>query len=227
MSQILFENMNLECAFRLLVACVCGAVIGLERTRRHKGAGLRTHIIVAVGAALFVIVSKYGFVDVVQQEGVQVDVARVASNVVTGVSFLGAGLINMRGDSVQGLTTAAGIWAVASIGLSIGSGLYILGVTGTVLIMIVQWLLHQRHGLAYDQVITSSIVVNMEDDPKAFQEFVEMMKRIGIEISGNHIKRHKDMTLTYTLNVHMPRNLTSEDLLAIVKECDFVKAIEM
>ena len=83
MTQVLIPNMELECALRLLVACVCGALIGFERTRRYKGAGIRTHMIVALGAALFVIVSRYGFIDVVAQEGVQVDVARVACNVVT------------------------------------------------------------------------------------------------------------------------------------------------
>ena len=227
MSRILFSSTDLECAIRLFIACICGGIIGFERTRRNKGAGLRTHIIVAVGAALFVIVSKYGFIDVVSQDGVQVDVARVASNVVTGVGFLGAGLINMRGDSIQGLTTAAGVWADAAIGLAIGCGLYSVGLTGTALIIIVQFILHQKNVIAYDNVITSSIVVNMEDDPKAFYEFCEFMKKKGIEISGNHIRRHRDRSLTYTLDVHMPRDITSKDILEIVKECDFVKAIEM
>ena len=136
MSQVLFTNMELECAFRLCAAFMCGALIGLERAIRHKGAGLRTHIIVAIGAALFVIVSKYGFIDVVAQEGVQVDVARVASNVVTGVGFLGAGIISLKGDGIHGLTTAAGVWVTAAIGLAMGSGLYILGIAGETVIVL-------------------------------------------------------------------------------------------
>lgn len=227
MSQVFFSDMNVECTIRLLVACVCGAIVGIERSRRHKEAGVRTHMIVAVGAALFVIVSKYGFVDVVWQEGVQVDVARVASNVVTGVGFLGAGIISMRGDNIQGLTTAAGIWSVAAIGLAIGSGLYILGVAGTCLIIIVQFLLHQGVGISYDRLKASTIVVRMKDDPDSFREFLEMMERIGIKVNGNHIRRHKDKSLTYTLDVRVPRNLKSEDLLAIVRESDFVRSIEM
>ena len=227
MTQVLIPFMDAECALRLLVACLCGALIGSERTKKYKGAGIRTHMIVALGAALFVIVSRYGFIDVVAPEGVQVDVARVASNVVTGVSFLGAGLINKHGDSIQGLTTAAGIWVVAALGLAIGSGLYVLGIFGTLAILVVQWVFHNRFGLAYDSVVVSRVVVNMEDNVKCFQKFLEVMGRHGIKVKGNHIKRHKDMTLTYTLEVQMPRHLESEDLLAIVKECDFVKSIEM
>ena len=226
MAQNIVPYMDLECVLRLFVACVCGASIGFERTRRYKGAGIRTHMIVALGAALFVIVSRYGFIDVVGKEGVQVDVARVASNVVTGVSFLGAGLIK-RGDYIQGLTTAAGIWMVAAIGLAIGSGQYILGVSGTVLIILVQWIFHAGGKLSVDKLVVSSIVVTMEDDPKAFRQFLDKMKSLGIEVSGNHINRHRDMSITYTLDVRMPKTLEVEEILMIVKECDFVKAIEM
>ena len=227
MTQVLIPLMDAECALRLVVACLCGALIGSERTKKYKGAGIRTHMIVALGAALFVIVSRYGFIDVVAQEGVQVDVARVASNVVTGVSFLGAGLINTRGDSIHGLTTAAGVWVVAALGLAIGSGLYVLGIFGTFAILVVQWIFHHGFGTKYDSMFTNRVVVNMEDDTKSFQKFLEVMKQNGIRVQGNHIKRHKDMTLTYTLEVQMPRHLESEDLLAIVKQCDFVKSIEM
>lgn len=227
MARVLIPNMEIECALRLVVACICGALIGFERTKRYKGAGIRTHMIVALGAALFVVVSQYGFNDVVWQDGVQVDVARIACNVVTGVSFLGAGLINTRGDSISGLTTAAGIWVVAAIGLAVGSGLYVLGVFGTLFILLMQWILHRRGFIAYDALVTSRVVVNMEDDPKAFKQFLDVMKKHSIKVDGNHIKRHKDMTLTYTLDVHMPRHLASEDILAIVKECDFVKSLEM
>ena len=101
MSQVLFDNKNIEYGVRLLVACICGAIIGVERYKRSKGAGIRTHMLVALGAALFTIISKYGFEDVVCLENIQADAARVASNIVTGVSFLGAGLIFVRGDKVQ------------------------------------------------------------------------------------------------------------------------------
>lgn len=118
---------------RLLLACLCGACIGMERTRRFKEAGVRTHVIVCCAAALMMIVSKYGFADLTSETGAVfngtrgADPARVAAQVVSGISFLGAGVIFKHGSSVKGLTTAAGIWATAGIGLAIGSGMFILG----------------------------------------------------------------------------------------------------
>ena len=224
MPLIFFDNLNVECSIRLIVACLCGAVIGIERTKRNKGAGLRTHIIVAIGAALLVIVSKYGFNDVVTLDGIGVDVSRVASNIVTGVSFLGAGIICMRGDSVQGLTTAAGVWVTAAIGLAIGSGMYILGVGGAVLVVLLQILLHLGIVRSMENMVSSRMVVCM-DDENAFEEFQGQLQERGIVIKGSHIKRHKDNTLTYTLEVQMPRSMRTEDLLSIVKKNKNVKSI--
>ena len=227
MPHIFIYNMNLECALRLLIAVVCGGLIGIERTHRSKGAGIRTHILVAMGAALFVIVSKYGFVDAVFADNTSVDVSRVASSIVAGVSFLGAGIIFMKGDSVQGLTTAAGIWVTAAIGLSLGAGLYILGVAGTILIILVQYIMHRGLIVGMDGAISSKIVVSMKDDSKAFAELQEQLKEKRIEIYGSHIKRHKDDTLTYYLDVRIPQNLTARDLHALLEESASIKSIGM
>ena len=105
--------------FRLFVAGVLGAIIGLDREYRAKEAGFRTHFLVACGSALFMIVSKYAFGDLALDENLRVDASRIASNVVTGVSFLGAGVIFVKEQSIRGLTTAAGIWATAGLGLAI------------------------------------------------------------------------------------------------------------
>ena len=120
---------------RILISCLCGACIGLERSRRQKDAGIRTHMIVALGSALAIIVSKYGFFDILQFEGLRADASRIASNVITGVGFLGAGVIFVKDVSIKGLTTAAGIWSTASVGLAIGAGMYTIGI-GATLIMI-------------------------------------------------------------------------------------------
>jgi putative Mg2+ transporter-C (MgtC) family protein len=107
------------------------AVIGLEREIRQKSAGLRTHTLVGVGAALFMLISKYGFSDVVLKGLVIVDPSRVAAQIVSGVGFLGAGLIFVRRDAVRGLTTAASIWVTAAIGAAAGAGLPLLAVAAT------------------------------------------------------------------------------------------------
>ena len=119
------------------LALLLSAVIGLEREVRQKSAGLRTHTLVGVGAALFMLVSKYGFNDVLQPGRVILDPSRMAAQIVTGVGFLGAGIIFVRHDSVRGLTTAAAIWVTAAVGACAGAGLPILAVLTTVIYLLV------------------------------------------------------------------------------------------
>jgi putative Mg2+ transporter-C (MgtC) family protein len=114
----------------LALAFGLSSLIGLEREWRQKSAGLRTHALVGVGAALFVLVSKYGFSDVLGSR-VVLDPSRVAAQIVTGVGFIGGGLIFMRGNAVQGLTTAAIVWVTAAIGMACGAGLPILALAVT------------------------------------------------------------------------------------------------
>ena len=126
---------------RLIFACFCGAIIGLERSIRRKDAGIKTHIILAMGAALFMMVSQFGFGDLSLTPEYRADASRIASNIVTGVSFLCAGVIFVRGASVKGLTTATGIWTTAGIGMAAGAGLYVLTIFATILIILIQLLL--------------------------------------------------------------------------------------
>ncbi len=124
-------------ALRLLLALVLGSVVGFERERLSRAAGLRTHALVSLGAALVMVVSTYGFSDVAAKPGVSFDPSRVAAQVVSGIGFLGAGSIIVARANVRGLTTAASIWAVAGIGLACGSGLYVAALIATVLVLFV------------------------------------------------------------------------------------------
>ena len=119
---------ELEAGLRLLLAAFLGAVVGIQRELVHKPAGLRTHILICMGSALFTVASIYGFAGTV-------DPARVAAGVVTGIGFIGAGVIfrGMRGDQVMGITTAASVWVTAAIGICAGCGLYIISVISAVL----------------------------------------------------------------------------------------------
>ncbi len=127
----------LELATRLVVAAALGSVIGLERERKSWSAGLRTHMLVALGSALVMIVSTYGFDEVLGNEHVALDPSRMAAQVVSGIGFLGAGAILLHGEIVRGLTTAASLWAVAAIGLAVGGGLYAAAGIATVLILVI------------------------------------------------------------------------------------------
>lgn len=119
------------------LAFLLSALIGLEREVRHKSAGLRTYTIVGVTAALFLLISKYGFSDVLVNDRVVLDPSRVAAQIVTGIGFIGAGLIFVRGDRVSGLTTAATVWLVTAVGMACGAGLPLLAVTVTVAYFII------------------------------------------------------------------------------------------
>ncbi len=123
---------------RLVVAALLGSLVGLERQRLDWAAGLRTHMMVCVGSALVIIVSAYGFNDVLIKDKVMLDPSRVAAQVVSGIGFLGAGtILFLRHEVIRGLTTAAGLWTVAAVGLAVGSGLYEAGVITTILALII------------------------------------------------------------------------------------------
>ena len=127
---------------RLLIAALCGGAIGYERATQRKSAWMRTHMVVAVAAALFMLVSKYGFFDILNLHNIALDPSRIAAQIVTGISFIGAGTILVRKEQVSGLTTAAGVWATAAIGMAIGAGMYFIGIICTVLLFLIQILFH-------------------------------------------------------------------------------------
>ncbi|TAM05330.1 MAG: MgtC/SapB family protein [Paraburkholderia sp.] len=126
---------NFEILERLLMAAVLGSVVGFERERLNWAAGLRTHMLVSVGACLMMLVSAYGFTDVLGEKNVALDPSRVAAQVVSGIGFLGAGSILLRGEVVRGLTTAASLWSVAGVGLAVGGGMYTAAIGATVIIL--------------------------------------------------------------------------------------------
>ena len=130
--------MEYEFILRIFVAAFLGGLIGLEREYRSKEAGFRTHFLVALGSALFMIVSAYGFDDVNLQEPQRWDVSRIAAQVVSGIGFIGAGTIIFRKSEnmVSGLTTAAGLWVTAAMGLACGGGMYVLSIASTLLVLV-------------------------------------------------------------------------------------------
>ncbi len=129
-----------EIALRLFLAFLIGAIIGTERKVRHKPAGLRTHALVGLGAALFTIISVYGFTEFSSQPYYRADPARIAAQIVTGVGFIGGGLIFRDKNHLSGLTTAASIWLTAGLGTGIGAGMYFTVLAAGILGFIALWL---------------------------------------------------------------------------------------
>ena len=163
---------TLDFVIRLLVASLVGAVIGFERKYRAKGAGIGTHVLVAIGAALFMIVSQHGF-----DGAPRFDAARVAAGVVSGIGFLGGGIILKQQNRVSGLTTAAGLWVTAAMGLAVGSGMYILGAASVLIVLLwadITHLLTRKVGM---RQVTISLTSN---DKTALKDALQSLGK-GVE----------------------------------------------
>ncbi|MGM9773929.1 MAG: MgtC/SapB family protein [Candidatus Egerieousia sp.] len=190
-----WNSIDWEILLRLLVAGVLGVIVGLEREYRAKEAGYRTHFLVCVGSALLMIVSKYGFEDVIgkyaDNPNVRVDLARIAAQVVTGIGFIGAGTIILRKQVVRGLTTAAGIWAISGVGLAVGAGMYMVATVATILILIgLEFLGKLFRGLGVRSIAIELTAKNKEASDK-IAEFLsnETYKIISYErsVAGSEI----------------------------------------
>lgn len=172
-----------ELILRIFVAGVLGGLIGFEREYRSKEAGLRTHFLVALGSALFMIISQYGF------QGVQAgrfDVARVAAQVVTGIGFIGAGVIIFQKNSLRGLTTAAGLWVTAAIGLGCGGGMYIISTVATVLVLLVLEVMHYFLPQFGEKSLTVTVVAGSKE---ALMGVIDALKERKISVRSYSVSR--------------------------------------
>ena len=215
---------NLIFFVRLLLAVICGGIIGYERTNRGKGAGIRTHCIVSLASCLMMLVSKYGFSDM-QILG---DGSRIAAQVVSGVGFLGAGMIYFNGrHSVKGLTTAAGIWATSGIGLAIGAGMYAMGIATSLLILVMQFLLHKNiKFLQTPNEEQLSLVI--PDDKESMDYINNVLSHHDISIIKlKKCTRTNDNMLELQLKVHVPQDLDYTKLLEVFQESDSISSITM
>lgn len=208
----------LEYFLRIVIAGLFGAAIGFERTRRFKEAGIRTHVLVCAAAALMMIISKYGFADLSGADGVSrgSDPARIAAQVVSGISFLCAGVIFKNGSTVKGLTTAAGIWATAGIGLAVGAGLYWLGLFVTLLVALLQITMH-RFTVGADSYSTCRLTLRVRETEEFRRLLQEQLKERNAKAVNLRMTR-EDGCVSYDMVLRMPRDFTPEDLMALSRE---------
>ena len=224
--QWLYQNFIVDSyILRMLLACFCGSIIGLERSRRQKDAGIRTHMIVALGSALIMIVSKYGFMDIMHIEGIRADASRIASNVVTGVGFLGAGVIFVRDVSIKGLTTAAGIWTTAGVGLAIGAGEYELGIAASIIMVVSQLILHRFFSKLENTANEFTVVVS--DTKDSVKNFKDKLASMNISVAKCNITRNKDSTLTLDVTVKKSRMISMDEIMLMIEQNDSIVSIDI
>ncbi len=211
---------DLHLIIRMLLSCVCGIAIGFERKNRSKEAGVRTHCIVACASALMMIISKYGFFDMIDPSlfpdaDIRLDPSRMAQGIVTGVGFLGTGIIFVqRNTIIKGLTTAAGIWATSGIGMAIGAGMYMLGCSATVIILLTQIILHKKNKfmIAHKNKELKVFGVHTEGFQKLLEKELSAYKITATDVS---ITVLDDGTRDYILYIEVPNTLVEDDLVSI------------
>lgn len=219
---------------RLFIAAVCGFAIGFERKTRSKEAGIRTHTIVCFAAALMMIVSKYAFTDLfgAATDGSNVgagtrgaDSARIAAQVVSGIGFLGAGIIFYKRDLLRGLTTAAGIWATAGIGLAIGSGMIVVGVVASAVLIVLQVVLHSRlkvlHGRTQRNFLRiTAVLENSEtiDKINAVFGIKQMLKFKTYTVEKNEIRAE--------IEAITENEFSAKELYEFTNNYSFIRTVE-
>lgn len=200
-----------EIVIRLGCAAFCGALIGIERERKEWAAGMRTHMMVAVGSALYMIVSAYGFEEILKHPNVSLDPSRVASQVVSGIGFLGAGtIIFLRHGIIRGLTTASGLWTVAAIGLAVGGGMYWAALATTAIAITILWLLQPIEVLLFSRT-NRNLLIHFDSIEDSSSIIDSILQNEEYDIRHFALDRKHDGTLTLKIN-----SARSKDLKLIV-----------
>ena len=215
---------TLECVLRLALSAAFGGAIGLERELRLKEAGVRTHLIVAFASCMMMLVSKYGFFDVLDAEAVRLDPSRIAAGLVTAIGFLGAGTIFARSRGVTGLTTAAGLWATVGIGMTTGAGLYPISAFGTAFIVLIQAVLYRDHVILGH--VAAAIFFQLDGQPDALEQLLAELGRLGLTPSRCKYER-RDSGLSVELHLdHLPCRLGElGGLLAPLMQKPYIKSM--
>lgn len=217
---------ELQVLWKLGVAFLLSSGVGLERELRQKSAGLRTHTLVGVGSALFTLVSQYGFAEMTD---VDLDPSRIAAQVVSGVGFLGAGIIFVRSDAVRGLTTAAAVWVTAAIGMAAGAGLPLLATATTLIYFIVAYAYpHMVRTLPQSAWAPSLITITYLDGRGLLRDILARCTAAGFEVVDVSFRRPTRSTGAKSVGVDLrlrgPGRLS--ELLAALEEPDGVLSVE-
>ncbi len=217
--QLLPDNLiELEYVLRMIIAVLLGFAIGTERKMRFKEAGMRTHAIVSAGACLFMLISKYGFSDM---EG-KYDGARLAAQVVSGIGFIGAGMIMYRKQAVHGLTTAAGVWITAGVGMAAGAGMYIVAASSTAIIIAAQCVMHINCKFFKNKhyVQLRVVFINKTDESDTVQRIFEVDRYVQLDA-----KKHGD-DIVFSVLVRTDKEFDDKFILEVLQQHPFIQSID-
>jgi putative Mg2+ transporter-C (MgtC) family protein len=207
----------LDIALRLtLVVLLCGA-IGLERETRDQPAGVRTHVLVGMGAAIFTLISAYGFASF-QRAGAAIDPTRVAAQVVTGVGFLGAGAIIHQGMAVRGLTTAAAVWISAAIGMAAGLGFYSLALTGSALVLVALLVFRHIRTALLHRVQSDRFVLEVEVEPARMRDVLDVVAEHDAVLESLDCEQEGGLTAV-RLHLRVPPGAERASLVQDLQVC--------
>ena len=221
-TRIVDMMISLDFLLRIAAAALLGGVIGIERGFRAKEAGFRTHFLVALGAAVFMILSAHGFEDVLfaENENLRLDVSRIAAQVVSGIGFIGAGTIIFQRQAVHGLTTAAGLWVTAAIGMAAGAGLYIIAAFTTALVLLGLEVLHSLLPHINNRNITATFTAK---ERRQVDLLLEQLKTDGVIISGFSSSTDAAGRLVVKLDMKAAHSKYSDNLLRRLLDLDGVE----
>jgi len=221
-----FYDLNIfSISLRLVMALIAGGIIGLERGANRHPAGFRTHILVCMGAAIAMLTNQY-IVDVFENVS---DPARLGAQVITGVGFLGVGTILITGrQRIKGLTTAAGLWASACLGLSIGIGFYEGAIIGAILIFISLALLPKIENYFYDHSGIINLYIEV-DSLDSFRSFMHSIKSMDLTVTETGLNQPNPMTpngIAFVLSVKIPKSKSNMDVIDELSELEGISIID-
>lgn len=218
----MFGNFNIEWLYQMLCATVFGVIIGYERHNQSKEAGIRTHTFVAMGSALLMIISKYGFIGTER-----FDSARVAAAIISGIGFLGAGVIFVRKDVIHGLTTAAGIWTTSAIAMCIGAGMYVLSFVAAVLMLIIQTIF-KSDSFRHIPRTTANLLIRVEQGTST-RDIDDAFRSLGLVCQDNKIIKDHDNKNSWIIlsEVVSQKDIEFQQVLEEMRKKDFIKTIDV
>lgn len=212
-----------EIAIRLLIAVALGGLVGWERERKEGAAGLRTHMLVCLASSLIMIVSAFGFKDIVGKPGIALDPSRIAAQVISGVGFLGAGtILFLKPQIIRGLTTAAGLWSVAGIGLAVGGGLYAAAFITTAVVLVILALVKPLERTMFRSGRERTIHLSFDSQQFGLTDLEKLLKKNQL-IPSEMLLRPGSDDDTNDLKLSFTEKASRESILAILDE---LKAIE-